>query len=128
MRFWVLLWVLGWRLRWLGRHHEDFQNKIRGKDFILQFRTVSGKVARYYHVTTDGVLAYPGLHEKPVVTLEFKDAAYAFSIILEAAKKPSVLMSAMQSQGVKANGDLSLMMWFVSIVKYLKPAKKNTEK
>jgi len=124
MKFWIMLLILGWRMSWLSRHNEGFQKQLDGKDFVLQFRTTDGGIGRHYHVANGRVIASPGIHQKPSMTLAFKDAGYAFETIMAAGKDPAVFMKGMQAQDIKTDGDVSLMMWFMGISKYLPPKKK----
>ena len=127
MKFWFMLLVLGWRMSWLSRHNEGFQKKLEGKDFILQFRTADGGIARYYHVIGGCVNAYPGLYHQPSMALAFKDSAYAFDTIMAAGKDPAIFMKGIQAQNIKTSGDISLMMWFMGISKYLPPKRKKKQ-
>ncbi|OUS24395.1 hypothetical protein A9Q99_24595 [Gammaproteobacteria bacterium 45_16_T64] len=124
MKFWIMLLVLGWRMSWLSRNSEGFQKQLEGKDFILQFRTADGGIARHYHVANGRVQASPGVHQQPAMTLAFKDSTYAFETIMAAGKDPAVFMKGMQAQDIKTEGDVSLMMWFMGVSKYLGPKKK----
>ena len=124
MKFWIMLLILGWRMSWLSRHNESFQKQLDGKDFVLQFRTIDGGIGRHFHVANGRVIASPGIHDEPSMTLAFKDAAYAFATIMAAGKDPAVFMKGMQAQDIKTDGDVSLMMWFMGISKYLPPKKK----
>ncbi|OUS06519.1 hypothetical protein A9Q81_03050 [Gammaproteobacteria bacterium 42_54_T18] len=124
MKFWIMLLILGWRMSWLSRHNEGFQKQLDGKDFVLQFRTIDGGVGRHYQVSNGSVTAFPGVHQQPSMTLSFKDSAYAFETIMAAGKDPAVFMKGMQAQDIKTDGDVSLMMWFMGISKYLPPKKK----
>jgi len=112
------------RMAWLSRNNEDFQRQLDGKELVLQFRTDSGNVARHYGVSSGRVRHYPGLADKPTMTLSFKDAKFAFQTIMAASKDPSVFMQGMQAQHIKASGDMGLLMWFMGLMKYLPPKKK----
>ena len=124
MKFWFLLWVLGLRMWWLARNVEDFQRKLEGQDIVLQFQTHDGKIARHYIIKDERVHPVRGQHDKPSLTLSFRDANFAYETIMKAGKDPMVFMKGMQTQDIKALGDVGLMMWFMGLVKFLKPKKK----
>ena len=124
MRFWILLLILGWRMRWLARHNEKFREKLANKDIILQLRTASGKVARYYVVRNDTVSPHGGLHSQPTIALTFRDARYAYDTIMKAGKDQMVFMKGMGSKDIVVNGDPAEMIWFMSLMKFLPPKKK----
>ena len=127
MKFWFLLWALGLRMWWLARNNEDFQRKLSEQDLILQFQTHDGAIARHFVIKDERVRAVAGQHDKPSLTLSFKDASFAYKTILKAGKDPMLFMKGMQTQDIKALGDVNQMMWFMGLMKYLKP-KKRTNK
>ncbi|MCG8316416.1 MAG: helicase [Pseudomonadales bacterium] len=124
MKFWFLLWVLGLRMWWLARNSEDFQRKLEDQDIVLQFQTHDGGIARHYVIKQERVHPVSGQHPNPSLTLSFKDAAYAVDTLMRAGKDPMIFMKGMQTQDIKALGDVGLMMWFMGLVKFLKPKKK----
>lgn len=124
MKFWFLLLVLGWRMRWLAKNNDAFKEKLEDKDIILQFRTESGKVARYYIIREMRVRPCAGMHPKPDMCMSFKDAAYAFDTIMNASKDKMAFMKGMGSKDIVVTGDPQEMMWFMSLMKFLPPKKK----
>lgn len=124
MKFWFLLLVLGWRMRWLAKHNDAFKEKLEEKDMILQFRTESGKVARYYIFKDQSVRPCGGMHPKPDMCMSFKDAKYAFDTIMNASKDKMAFMKGMGSKDIVVTGDPQEMMWFMSLMKFLPPKKK----
>lgn len=124
MRFWILLLILGWRMRWLAKHDEKFREKLAGKDIVLQLRTASGKVARYYVIKDQQVAPHGGVHAKPSIALSFRDAKYAYETIMKAGKDQMVFMKGMGTKDIVVNGDPAEMMWFMSLMKFLPPKKK----
>ena len=78
MKFALVLLVLGWRLRWLAWRNAGFRKQLENRNVIMQWRTFKGKPARSFHFTPGKVVSSGGLHDKPTVTLNFKDASYAF--------------------------------------------------
>lgn len=119
--FRVMLWALGWRMTQRSKSHEKFRAKLKDKDIILQFRTEDGKVARHYIVQDQTVRSVRGLASEPSFTLSFKDATAAVETIIAGAKDQTAFMKGVQAQKIQASGDFSLMMWFMSIAKYLGP-------
>ena len=122
--FRIVLWLLGLRLHWLGAHNERFREKLKGQDFVMQFRTFDGKAARAFHFADGAVTPLPGLVEKPTVTLSFLDGKYAINTLAAAGKDQTVMMKGMQEQKVKIEGDYARLMVFMQVAKYLPPQKK----
>lgn len=124
MRFWILLFLLGWRMRWLAKHNDAFKSKLGEKNAIIQFRTEDGKVARHIIVQQQMLQSISGLHSEPTMCLAFKDAKYAFGLILKTARDRMAIMKAMGSRDVVVTGEAQDMMWFMGLFKFLPPRKK----
>ena len=124
MKFWLILLVLGWRLRWLAWRNAEFRAKLAGKDMVMQWRTNAGAPARWFHFRPDRIVARPGLHPSPTVTLGFEDAQYAVDTLMEAGKNQMVFMMGMQQGKIKISGDATQLMWFMTLMKYISPKKK----
>ncbi len=124
MRFWIVLLILGWRLRWLAKNNDAFKEKLENKDFVLQFRTASGRVGRFFVVRNEQIKSCGGIDSAADLCLSFKDAAFAFETIKQAAKDKTVFMQGIAKQDIIVTGDEQQMMWFMSIMKFLPPRRK----
>lgn len=124
--FRFVLWGLGLRLGWLSRHNESFREKMKDQDFVLQFGTADGVVTRHYIFAKGAVSSHGGAHESPASAIVFSDSKVAMETLMAAGKNPSVFMTAMGTGKVKvAGGDMSKLMVFMQIAKYIGPQKKN---
>lgn len=123
--FRLVLWGLGLRLSWLSRHNEGFQSKVKGQSFVLQFGTFDNAVVRHY-VFTDGVVSsHGGAHPAPASAISFVNAKVAMETLMAAGKDQSIFMKAMGDGRVKILGsDMSKLMVFMSVAKYIGPQKK----
>ena len=126
MRFWLLLFMLGWRLKWLAKHNDGFKEKLEDKDMVLQFRTASGQVARYFIFRNNRVQHSSGIDSDADLCLSFKDAAYGLATFMGAAKDKTIFMQGVAAQDIKVTGNEQEMMWFMSVMTYLPPRKKKT--
>ncbi len=90
----------------------------------MQWRTFDGAVARWYHFQPGRVGSHAGLNPEPSITLSFKDADYAVETLRAAGKSQVVFMEGMQAGDIKVEGDASQLMWFLSLLKHIAPAKK----
>ena len=124
MKFWLILLVLGWRLRWLAWRNAEFRGKLAGKDMVMQWRTKAGAPARSFHFLPNRIIPRAGLHPNPSVTLSFEDAHYAVKTLMEAGKNQMAFMAGMQEGKIKIEGDASQLMWFMTLMKYIAPKKK----
>ena len=110
MKFALVLLVLGWRLRWLAWRDAGFRKQLENRDVVMQWRTFNGKPARSFHFTPGKVVSKGGLHGQPTVTLNFKDANYAFRTLQVAGKNQMAFMEGMQAGDIKIEGDPRLQL------------------
>ncbi|MEN9464054.1 MAG: hypothetical protein RL217_235 [Pseudomonadota bacterium] len=122
LKFKALLWLLGLLLKKAARKNPDFQKQLAGKDFAFQLQTADGKAVRSFVVANNQIQSKRRAHSAPAFTISFKDAATGLRIMT--AKDKNAFMRGIQEKDIVIKGDLSLVMWFQSISKYLKPAKK----
>lgn len=119
MKFRLILLVLSWRLAWLARRHSGFRKQLEHRDVVMQWRTFDGKVARWYHFRPERVTSRVGLHPTPSVTLNFKDAGYAFRTLKASGKNQMAFMEGMQAGDIKVEGDPGHLMWFMTLMKFI---------
>lgn len=122
MKFRMLLWALGLMMKKASKNNPDFQKQLTGKDFAFQIQTQDGNMARHFIVKDDRVKSKGGAAKDPAFTISFKDAETGMSIMT--AKDKNAFMKGIQEKAIKIDGDLSLVMWFQSIVKHVKPKSK----
>jgi hypothetical protein len=124
MGFRIVMFILAWRLRWLGKHNEGFRKQLQKRQVVMQWRTFDGNPARWFHFQESGVVSSSGLHGQGTITLNFRDAAYAFTTLRISGKNQMVFMEGMQKGDIKIEGDAGQLMWFMSLMKYIMPGKK----
>lgn len=121
-KFRIVLWMLAVMMRKAARNNPDFQEKLKDKDFSFQIKTEDAAVARSYSIANQSVKSRRGVIADPAFTISFKDAKTGLGIITSSNK--NAFMQGIQNKDIVISGDLSLVMWFQSISKYLKPRKK----
>jgi len=122
MKFRMLLWALGLMMKKASKNNPDFQKQLAGKDFAFQIQTQDGKLARHFVVKDERVKSKGGAAKDPAFSISFKDADTGMYIMT--AKDKNAFMKGIQEKDIKIDGDLSLVMWFQSIVKHVKPKGK----
>lgn len=122
MKFRLLLWALGLMMKKASKKNPDFQKQLAGKDFVFQIKTQDDSIARQYIVKNDRIKSKGGLAKEPAFSLAFKDGDTGLAIMT--AKDKNAFMKGIQDKDIKIDGDLSLVMWFQSVVKHIKPSKK----
>ena len=122
MQFRMLLWALGLMMKKASKNNPDFKKQLTGKDFAFQIQTLDGKAARHYIVKDERVKSSGGKAKDPAFSISFKDADTGLRIMT--AKDKNAFMKGIQEKDIKIDGDLSLVMWFQTIVKYVKPKPK----
>jgi hypothetical protein len=122
MKFRMLLWALGLMMKKASKNNPDFQKQLAGKDFTFQLQTKDGKCVRHYVVKNERIKSKGGAVTDPAFSISFKDADTGMYIMT--AKDKNAFMKGIQEKDIKIDGDLSLVMWFQGIVKYVKPKSK----
>ncbi|MGH8493192.1 MAG: hypothetical protein ACRERR_08830 [Moraxellaceae bacterium] len=118
MKLRVVLWYMARRMEVLSRTNSEFIARLHGRDFILQISTEEG-AHRYFHAHHNRIQSRGEVHAAPALTLLFKTDDIAFRLLSTA--DANAFMAAMQAGEVKLTGDYALLMWFMSVGKYLKP-------
>lgn len=126
MKFRMLLWALGFFMKKASSNNPDFKSKLEGKDFSFQIQTQDRKICRSYTVKNNRVSSKSGAAKDPAFSIAFKDAASGLSIMT--SKDKNAFMKGIQDKSIKIDGDLTLVMWFQGIVKYIKPKSKKKAK
>lgn len=124
MKFRLLLWYMARRMELLARTNADFIAKLHGRDFVIQLATGEG-THRYFHIHHNRVRSRDALHPAPDLRLDFRDDAIAFRLITTG--DANAFMAAMQKQEVTLTGDYALLMWFMSIGKFLRPGRRSRD-
>lgn len=122
-KFRALLWFLSLMMRKAARKSADFRKQLAGKDFIFQLQTADGKIVRSFKVANEKISSKRRAHSDPAFTISFKDAETGLRLLT--SKDKNAFMRGIQEKDIVISGDLSLVMWFQSISKYLKPKKKS---
>lgn len=122
IKFKLLLWALALLMKKAARKNPDFAKQLEGKDFAFQLQTEDGKVTRHFVIADNQVRSKAKAHKDPAFTISFKDSLTGLSILT--SKDKNAFMKGIQDKEIKIAGDLSKVMWFQGITKYLKPRKK----
>lgn len=121
MKFRLMLWYMARRMELLARTNADFIAKLHGRDFTLQISSDEG-THRYFRVHRNRVHSDGRVHDKADLTLHF--ATNDAGLRLLSKGNAATFMDAMQKQDVRVVGDYQLLMWFMSIGKYLRPGRR----
>ena len=122
IKFRLLLWALGLLMKKGAKNNPDFQKQLEGKDFAFQLQTEGSGIVRQYVIKDKKVKTKGKAHKEPKFTISFKDAETGLAILT--SKDKNAFMKGIQDKNIVISGDLSLVMWFQGISKYLKPKKK----
>ncbi|WP_225670691.1 SCP2 sterol-binding domain-containing protein [Thalassolituus marinus] len=122
IKFQLLLWALALLMKKAARKNPDFTKQLEGKNFAFQLQTEDGKVTRHFVIANNSIRSKGKAHKDPAFTISFTDAATGLRILT--SKDKNAFMKGIQDKDIKISGDLSKVMWFQSISKYLKPRKK----
>ena len=125
MKFRMLLWALGLMMKKASKNNPEFIKQLVGKDFTFQIQTQDGKQVRHFIVKDERIKSKGGAAKDPAFSISFKDAETGMFIMT--SKDKNAFMKGIQEKDIKIDGDLSLVMWFQSIVKHVKPKSKKKQ-
>ncbi|MDP2228119.1 MAG: hypothetical protein Q8J78_11655 [Moraxellaceae bacterium] len=120
MKLKMVLWYLARRMELLARTHPEFIARLHGRDFTIQFSSDDG-THRYFRIHHNRVLSRNMAHSSPSLTLHFASDDKGFAILTAPGK--NAFMEAVQAGDVKVTGDFTLLMWFMGVSRYLRPAR-----
>lgn len=121
MKFRMLLWYMARRMDLLARTHSEFIAKVHGRDFVIQIST-DEEAHRFFRVRHNRVESHRSVYPEPDLTMHFINNDVAFRLLSKGAADD--FMAAVQAQEVRLIGDYALLMWFMGIGKYLRPARR----
>ena len=119
MKFRLLLWFMARMMKKAAKKSAAFRNELKGRDFVFQIQTEDNKVVRQYTVSENQIRSKSKAHDDPAFTIEFKDALAGLRILT--SKDKNAFMRGIQDRDLTLYGDLSLVLWFQGIARYLKP-------
>lgn len=123
IKFRVLLWALALLMKKAAKKTPDFRKQLEGKNFAFQLQTEDGSAVRQYVIADNRIRSKGRPHNDPAFTIAFKNADTGLRILT--SKDKNAFMKGIQDKDIIISGDLSLVMWFQSVSKYLKPKKKH---
>jgi len=115
MKFAAILFGLLQLLRFTAWRHPEFRKRLKEKNFTAQLRTKDGSVARWYSFDNGKILSRAGLHPKPEVTLEFKDATLAARLMTPPIDYQQQI-DAQKNFDLRLDGPDELTYWFAQTV------------
>lgn len=121
MKFRMLLWYMARRMDLLARTHSEFIAKLHGRDFVIQISTDEA-AHRFFRIRHNRVESHSSEYPVPDLTMHFINNDVAFRLLTQG--DANAFMTAVQANEVKLIGDYALLMWFMGIGKYLRPARR----
>ena len=127
MRFKIVLWVLGFMLERASKNNPRFKQKLMGQELTLEIGCEGG-YARHFIIQDQKVMSYPGKASAPVflsrahepnLAIIFNSAATGYQA-LTAKDKQLAMIGGLQDKRITIEGNPLFLMWFQSLVKYLK--------
>jgi hypothetical protein len=127
MRFKIVLWILGFMLERASKNNPRFKQKLKGQELTLEIGCEGG-YARHFIIQDQKVMSYPGKASAPVflsrahepnLAITFDSAATGYQA-LTAKDKQLAMIGGLQDKRITIEGNPLFLMWFQSLVKYLK--------
>jgi hypothetical protein len=127
MRFQIVLWILGFMIERASKNSPGFKRKLKDQELTLEIGCEGG-YARHFIIQDQKVMSYPGKASAPVflsrahepnLAITFDSAATGYRA-LTAKDKQLAMISGIQDKRITIEGNPLFLMWFQSLVKYLK--------
>tara|TARA_B110000211_G_scaffold61400_1_gene69388 strand:+ start:10997 stop:11359 length:363 start_codon:yes stop_codon:yes gene_type:complete len=119
IKFRLLLWVLGKLMKRAAKKNPAFQEQLKGQNMAFQLQIDGQKVVRHYVISDNRIKSKGKAHPSPEFTISFKNERKGLKIMT--SKDRNAFMKGIQEKDITISGDLSKVMWFQGISKYLKP-------
>ncbi|WP_300428525.1 helicase [uncultured Thalassolituus sp.] len=119
IKFRLLLWLMARMMKKAAKTNAEFRAQLEGQDFVFQIQTEDKQTVRHFVVKDGKVKSKGKAHADPAFTISFVSAHKGLKIMT--AKDRNAFMRGIQEKDILLSGDLTKLMWFQGISKYLKP-------
>jgi hypothetical protein len=126
MKFRILLILLYVRMLWLSRFNDKFKQRIQEQDISIAIGLIDSDRSRYFKIQKGRVTSSIGSVAASDLQIRFCSAAYGYSTLLTAVKKPLKFAKGMDNRKIILVGQMPTIFWFINLSKYL-PLKKIRE-
>ncbi len=118
MKFRLLLWAIGFLLKRALKRNPKLQAKVKNEQVVFQIQTQDARIVRHYQI--DGLHSHTQAvaHDKPDFSIIFNTADMGYQVLT--SKDKNAFMRSIQDKHTQVQGDLSRLLWFQGIIKYLK--------
>ncbi len=118
MKFQILLWILSKLMIRANKKNNAFRKEASKKNITFQLNTMDHKVVRHFSFKNGNITTNPLAHPNPDFSINFKDAGYAFSVLL--SKNKEAFTNGMACEDIIIEGDFSLLIWFQNLMNLLR--------
>ena len=114
-KFSVILFGLAQLLRLARRRHPAFAARLKERNLIAQIKARDEEIGRWYAIRDGKVASGSGLHAKPDITLNFKNAAVGASLLTPPINWLEQI-NAQKDFNLTVDGPEDLTNWFAQTV------------
>ncbi|MDA0239638.1 MAG: molybdopterin-dependent oxidoreductase, partial [Proteobacteria bacterium] len=111
MGFSFILFMLHVVLRYTAWRYPAYRERLKEKNVVAQYKTLNGKIGRYFIIQDGKISSKAGIHEKPDVTLMFKTAKIGRELLTPPINFLG-LIEAIKNFNLMADGSDELNVWF----------------
>ena len=115
MKLSLILWGLSILLRWTARRHVAFHERLKEKNFTLQFQVLDGSVGRSYTFKDGVVTSKSGVRADPDVMIGFKTASIGAKLLMPPIDFQDQI-DAIKNFNLVMEGPDELTSWFTETV------------
>lgn len=118
MRFRMVLWLLGRLFKRANVKKEGFRKLAAKKDIVFQLMTKDQSVSRNYEFRKGVITSRSGIRRDAALSLVFKDAAYAVSVLL--SKDKEAFQRGIMAGDIEIEGNMDLLIRFQNLTRLMK--------
>jgi len=121
LAFRLILLYVALRLRWLAWRDPAFRKDLQRRNIMMVWRTHDGRIARWFHFSSNRVRSGPGLRERCDIAVRFQDADYGATTLIQLLDNQRLFFVGMRQGKIRLNGNIKGLLWFRTVSEYLVP-------
>ncbi len=115
----LLLWFIAQRMLKAHKTSSEFRETIQRKQFVIQMSGPGSLSTRYFEVDAVSINSRATSHPAPDLRIHFPDPEDGVHLLIRGGQ--TGFMYAVQEGKVILEGDLSILFWFSTISRWLRP-------
>ena len=114
-----LLWFIAQRMLKAHKTSTEFRDTIQRNQFVIQISGPGSLSTRHFEIDTARINTRATVHPAPDLKIHFHDPEDGVQLLVRGGQ--TAFMYAVQEGKVVLEGDISILFWFSTISRWLKP-------